>query len=608
MDYVDKELVQAVILQVKNLKYLEISRQYGEEALPEAISDIWSLQALHLTPSDLLELLKFIGKLQKLRMLNLSHCEKLKCSPDSIVDCQMISSIDLCNCKQLTVLPSSIGRNKMLRVLRLGNTKMERLPSSITSLRNLECLDLHECRELVELPKDIGNLEKLHVLNLTKCEKLGGVPVGIGQLSWLQKLGLFALGEGEKFAGISELANLPRIGGELSIRGIGPTVERIMPDEKEGGGCSNSTPHVGQVRVGSCLSNLDIVKCPRLKVKPYLPSSLHKLLLAGRTEQLLQSSNFSQLKKLVVWGNGGLGSGRGWELLQPMTALESLEIQHSSGLIELPESLGNLKSLRSLQVFACSAIRMLPMSLGDLPSLQELTITICHCFVSFPQSIGRLTSLQVLKILLCDALQQLPECLGDLRSLRKLYLSGLPRLTCIPQFICHLTSLKELKIGRCPGIKSLPEGVKGLTTLQELDIRGCPDLARHCKRGKEYWSYVLYLTSLCLAFSDGKKQFQATYGNPLLAARDSKSSPKGAEAGILAMVVLISRAHRLGQRKVANVHCLIMCGALEEKVMSLQRFEASVLPRDSSDDPSKDFKRKSGGQGFKSILSGLGEL
>ncbi|KAG2584987.1 hypothetical protein PVAP13_6KG362918 [Panicum virgatum] len=219
MDCVDKELVQAVILQVKNLKYLEISRQYGE-ALPEAISDIWSLQTLHLTSSDLLELPKSIGKLQKLRTLNLSHCEKLKCLPDSIVNCQMISSIDLCNCKQLTVLPSSIGRNKMLRVLRLGNTKMERLPSSVTALRNLECLDLHDCRYLVEFPKDMGNLDKLHVLNLTKCKKLGGIPVGIRQLSGLQKLGLFALGKDEKFAGISELGNLPRIGGKLSIRGI----------------------------------------------------------------------------------------------------------------------------------------------------------------------------------------------------------------------------------------------------------------------------------------------------------------------------------------------------------------------------------------------------
>ncbi|CAO2192056.1 unnamed protein product [Urochloa humidicola] len=557
----------------------------------------------------------------------------------------MISSIDLCNCYQLTLLPSSIGRNKRLRILRLGNTKMERLPPSITALKNLECLDLHKCWELVELPKDIGNLNKLEVLNLTKCENLGGMPVGIGRLSRLQNLGLFALGEGEKFAGISELANLPRIGGELSIRGIsheleledvyticlkkmtnlqglglewrtkdvggvntemeqavldglepppgikelnisgysgrqyawwmqnqagsgvnglpsflflrvmtlfkfpnlkhlhglaelpcleelvvrampcletisgGPfpflvkllmcelprleevwmVAERTMPDGEEGGGCNSCTctPLAGQVRIGSCLSKLDIVGCPRLKVKPCLPSSLHELLLAGRNELLLQSSSLSQLKKLVLWGNGGLGSGRGWELLQQMTALESLEIQHSSSLIDLPESLGNLTSLRSLHVFACSAIRMLPMSLGDLPSLQELTITICHCFSSFPQSLGRLTSLLVLKIVMCDAFQQLPECLGDLRSLRKLYISGLPGLTCIPQSICHLTSLEELKIWRCPGIKSLPEGVKDLTALQELDILGCPDLARRCERGKgEGWYLISHIPRL----------------------------------------------------------------------------------------------------------------
>lgn len=105
----------------------------------------------------------------------------------------------------------------------------------------------------------------------------------------------------------------------------------------------------------------------------------------------------------------------------------------------------------------------------------------------------------------------------------------------------------------------------------------------------------------------------------------------------------MDRAHRLGQRKVVNVHRLIMRGTLEEKVMSLQRFKvsvanavinaensslktmntdqlldlftstpasrkASVLPRGSSDDQSKDSKRKSGGKGLKSILNGLDEL
>ncbi|XP_051151489.1 TATA-binding protein-associated factor BTAF1 isoform X2 [Andrographis paniculata] len=38
----------------------------------------------------------------------------------------------------------------------------------------------------------------------------------------------------------------------------------------------------------------------------------------------------------------------------------------------------------------------------------------------------------------------------------------------------------------------------------------------------------------------------------------------------------MDRAHRLGQRKVVNVHRLIMRGTLEEKVMSLQKFKVSV--------------------------------
>ncbi|XP_050224849.1 TATA-binding protein-associated factor BTAF1 isoform X2 [Mercurialis annua] len=38
----------------------------------------------------------------------------------------------------------------------------------------------------------------------------------------------------------------------------------------------------------------------------------------------------------------------------------------------------------------------------------------------------------------------------------------------------------------------------------------------------------------------------------------------------------MDRAHRLGQKKVVNVHRLIMRGTLEEKVMSLQRFKVSI--------------------------------
>jgi Leucine-rich repeat (LRR) protein len=187
--------VLTAIFQIKNLKYLEISLLLCE-ALPEAISGIWSLQAMRLWYSDLLKLPKSIGKLQKLRTLSLSWCWNLECLPDSIGGCEVISSIDLCDCRKFTVLPNSIGRNKRLKVLKLGNTKIEMLPSSITTLRNLEYLDLHGCQELVELPEGISNLQKLQVLDIKDCRKLEGMPIGIGHLNRLQKLDLFVVGEG----------------------------------------------------------------------------------------------------------------------------------------------------------------------------------------------------------------------------------------------------------------------------------------------------------------------------------------------------------------------------------------------------------------------------
>ncbi|KAJ1256659.1 hypothetical protein BS78_K339100 [Paspalum vaginatum] len=60
VDDVSLRPVLTAIFLIKNLKYLEISRLTCE-ALPEAITDIWSLQAVHLTYSGLLELPKSIG-------------------------------------------------------------------------------------------------------------------------------------------------------------------------------------------------------------------------------------------------------------------------------------------------------------------------------------------------------------------------------------------------------------------------------------------------------------------------------------------------------------------------------------------------------------------
>ncbi|CAJ1978258.1 unnamed protein product [Sphenostylis stenocarpa] len=105
----------------------------------------------------------------------------------------------------------------------------------------------------------------------------------------------------------------------------------------------------------------------------------------------------------------------------------------------------------------------------------------------------------------------------------------------------------------------------------------------------------------------------------------------------------MDRAHRLGQKKVVNVHRLIMRGTLEEKVMSLQRFKVSVANavinaenasmktmntdqlldlfasaesskkgasgvKNSENNSDGDAKLVGSGKGLKSILGGLEEL
>jgi hypothetical protein len=117
--YADAEEA-STISQVKYLKYLSMSLQ-SCKTLPEGMSDVWSLQALHVTNSySLVKIPESIGKLRKLRTLNLSGGEQLKHLPESIGDCEMISSIGLCNCRALIVLPNSIGKLQKLRTLNLS--------------------------------------------------------------------------------------------------------------------------------------------------------------------------------------------------------------------------------------------------------------------------------------------------------------------------------------------------------------------------------------------------------------------------------------------------------------------------------------------------------
>ena len=116
---------------------------------------------------------------------------------------------------------------------------------------------------------------------------------GLAELPCLEKLELWRMPSLESISGgpfpsLVKLAmwDLPKLGEVWMV------AKKSMPNGEEGRGYSYCTPHshMGRVlRMGSCVSNLDISYCPKFEVKPYLPLSLQHLELNHSNEQLLQS-------------------------------------------------------------------------------------------------------------------------------------------------------------------------------------------------------------------------------------------------------------------------------------------------------------------------------
>ncbi|KAL3725299.1 hypothetical protein ACJRO7_030327 [Eucalyptus globulus] len=133
--------------------------------------------------------------LRRLRVLSLSHYQKI------------------------STLPSSIGRLKHLRYLNISyNTSLHRLPNSVTALYNLQTLILAHCCSLIELPSNMGSLTCLRHLDM-RGTSLKRMPLGMNRLKNLQTLTNFVVAEngGTRVRELGELGNLM---GTLSIEGL----------------------------------------------------------------------------------------------------------------------------------------------------------------------------------------------------------------------------------------------------------------------------------------------------------------------------------------------------------------------------------------------------
>ncbi|XP_077225822.1 putative disease resistance protein RGA1 [Tasmannia lanceolata] len=418
---------------------------------------------------------------------NIKKLRYLRCLDLSVVRCSEI--------------PHSICNLKQLRNLNLSdNYHIETLPESITKLQNLQTLKLRQCYNLCNLPKDMRKMRSLRHVDTYGCRSLTCVPIGIGELSCLQTLSIFIVGD-EEGRRLSELSNL-NLRGELSIKQL--SLVRNASDAKQANLKSKKDlrelelswgdddgdvemheevseglePHGNlkylQIRdyegirfpgwiQNSLLTNLVNVslsncrRCENLPPLGQLPS-LKNLVTSGMSalkqinnefygNSTLNGFSFPSLKSLLLWDMENLEMWASVEEGGAFPCLDELRIERCPKLITLPCFL-HLTSLQHLTIWNCNKLRSLPRELDNFVALESLIIWHCKELVSLPEGLRNLTSLEKLKIIGSENLASLPEEEGvvrGLKSLQSLVIDSCKKMVSLPDDLRYLTALKKLK-------------------------------------------------------------------------------------------------------------------------------------------------------------------
>ncbi|KAH0708284.1 hypothetical protein KY284_009711 [Solanum tuberosum] len=376
----------------------------------------------HLDLSESLELTKTpnFGDMPILEKLSLEGCVNLKEVHPSLGHCRMLTFLSLYGCRKLKKLPKFVCMGSLGTLNLFGCTRLEEFPEICGGMRHLSILNL-ESPWIRSLPPSLSGLRDLQ---LTGCEVLESIPDTIRNLRYLI------------ISGCNKLATLPNSLFESQL------LEYLDIDQ-----CFGLVKLPISLGVQKKLCWLKIGRCENLK---NLPSSIQM--------ESLQQLMISNCLKLDTFPqiNGDMRCLRGLTL-------------NSTGIREVPSSIGNLSSLESLNLEGCEDLVSLPDCLCNLMNLQYLSLYRCKKLEKLPENMGDLQELYML-----DAgeteIYQPPPSITKLGKLKILCLSGLPH-----EDLGSLHSLKNLCLSGS-NISCLPKSFKGLLHLQHLNVQFCQNL------------------------------------------------------------------------------------------------------------------------------------
>ncbi|CAN6165814.1 unnamed protein product [Urochloa humidicola] len=355
---------------------------------------------------------------------------RTKIPSELITDFECLRALDLSN-TNIIELPKSIGSLIHLRYLGLDNTAIQTLPESICALYHLETIKLNHCSSLTQLPQGIKLLLNLRCLEIPHSNIQ--MPSGIGELTRLQRLPYFAIGNESAGCGIQELNELVNLRGHLHITG---------------------------------LNNLDGAQAAAANL-------WNKLGIQKLTLEWSELTNFS--KSLCdQQGNAmsGISDGRGpgsrpakdqvLKCLKPHSNLEELSIKNYNGSFS-PTWSGwlPLDRLTSIELKDCHNCEELP-PLGCLPSLKHILIqslsSIKLVGSEFFGDVGGIAS---------SSASRVYNVFPALESLKFRNMKAWEEWCGVKSD--HFPNLKYLSLARCGKLKLLPK----FTSEPKLIIRHC---------------------------------------------------------------------------------------------------------------------------------------
>ncbi|KAF8086734.1 hypothetical protein N665_0613s0003 [Sinapis alba] len=153
-----------------------------------------------------------------------------------------------------------------------------------------------------------------------------------------------------------------------------------------------------------------------------------------------------------------------------LRTLLHLDFRNCPNLTEFLVDVSGLKSLEKLYLSGCSNLSVLPENIGYMPCLKELLLDET-AITKLPESIFRLENLQKLSLKSCRYIQELPVGIGMLTSLEELDLSS-TSLQSLPSSIGYLKNLQKLSLMHCASLSKIPDTISELKSLKKLFIYG----------------------------------------------------------------------------------------------------------------------------------------